>query len=233
MKLSIWRSVLPVSPRAQSSSFLTSTQNSFQRVLKVSSSAAAQDLVLVEIEIDGRWQLVVSKRERCLMLALDSATLCYPQNVCVCMSVCLYSRRERRRGNHSEKEQRHNTAHWILGTSSSFSWSLQFRGRNGLGWNEMKLESKVGQSLPNHKSQPQTSPIKSKSTQESGGSTLVTSASGYFSCFLCTLKPRIPEAGGGEPPWVSTPPSFLDHYPNQWLAPSVDWRGWGSIHNPI
>ena len=146
--LTIWRPVLPVSPRAQGASFLIYTLNSFQGVLKVSSCAAAQDLILVEAEVDDRWQCVISKRKRCLMLALDSASVCHPHKVCACVCVsvclCLCSRRERR-GSHSGYEQRHDTAHWILGTSSSCSQSLQFRGRNGLGWNEMKLESKVGQ----------------------------------------------------------------------------------------
>ena len=54
--LAIWRPVLPVSPWAQSASFLLSSLNSLQGLLKVSSCSSTW---LNPMEIDGKCQFVV------------------------------------------------------------------------------------------------------------------------------------------------------------------------------
>ena len=48
--LTIWRPVLPVFPRAQSTSFLISTLNSFQGCWRPA-AATAHDLILVEVDV--------------------------------------------------------------------------------------------------------------------------------------------------------------------------------------
>ena len=76
--LTIWRPVLPVFPRAQSASFLISTLNSFQGVLKVSGCSGYWPNPCI-----GRWQVsVFSWRYYVfneLSLGLLSAELCRHQ----------------------------------------------------------------------------------------------------------------------------------------------------------
>lgn len=77
----------------------------------------------------------------------------------------------------------------------------------------MKLESKVGQIRAKSQIPALNQPYKIK---------IHTGVWGIYICkkrlwvllkLFYTLKPRIPEAGGRDPLWVSPPPSFLDQYP--------------------
>lgn len=96
----------------------------------------------------GSQRRETKERNQGLMLVLDSASVCQSHKMCICVFVC--SRKERRRGNHSEYKQRHTTAPWILGTSSRLlqlestmqgkKWSSLKRSQRESGGNPAKMQ---------------------------------------------------------------------------------------------